>query len=284
MILGIDHVVILVNDLTQAIDDYTALGFTVTPGGEHADGSTHNALIVFADGSYLELLAFQRPTPEHHWWRHVEIGEGLIDWALLPDAISEDIEAARDAGVPFTGPIPGGRLRPDGQQIAWEMGFPQMQGLPFLCGDITPRALRVPDGAARKHANGAVGIATITIAVNDIHASLPACRALLNVRMRGESGVTHAAPPPGFIVPEAGAQIALLPIGTATIMLAEPRRLEPPAEPALPPGEIQTLHHQLITRGDGPYALTLRISSQQSKTPAFDPSLTHGVRLDAVQG
>jgi catechol 2,3-dioxygenase-like lactoylglutathione lyase family enzyme len=177
MILGIDHVVILVNDLTQAIDDYTALGFTVTPGGEHADGSTHNALIVFADGSYLELLAFQRPTPEHHWWRHVEIGEGLIDWALLPDAISEDIEAARDAGVPFTGPIPGGRLRPDGQQIAWEMGFPQMQGLPFLCGDITPRALRVPDGAARKHANGAVGIATITIAVNDIHASLPACPA-----------------------------------------------------------------------------------------------------------
>ncbi|PMP81392.1 MAG: VOC family protein, partial [Roseiflexus castenholzii] len=60
MITCIDHIVILVRDLLAAIDDYTALGFTVTPGGVHADGATHNALVAFVDGGYLELIAFRR--------------------------------------------------------------------------------------------------------------------------------------------------------------------------------------------------------------------------------
>ncbi len=65
MIKGIDHVVILVKDLAQATADYTELGFTVVPGGEHSDGASHNALIAFADGSYIELFAFKREAPEH---------------------------------------------------------------------------------------------------------------------------------------------------------------------------------------------------------------------------
>ena len=52
MIRAIDHIVILVNDLQAAIDDYAALGFSVAPGGTHADGATHNALIIFADDTY----------------------------------------------------------------------------------------------------------------------------------------------------------------------------------------------------------------------------------------
>ena len=59
MISAIDHIVILVHDLEAAVRDYTALGFTVVPGGEHADGRSRNALIAFADGSYLELIAFK---------------------------------------------------------------------------------------------------------------------------------------------------------------------------------------------------------------------------------
>jgi len=45
----LDHVVILVNDLAAAIEDYAALGFAVTPGGEHERLQTHNALIAFAE-------------------------------------------------------------------------------------------------------------------------------------------------------------------------------------------------------------------------------------------
>jgi catechol 2,3-dioxygenase-like lactoylglutathione lyase family enzyme len=47
----LDHLVILVRDLDQAVREYDVLGFTVTPGGEHTDGLTRNALIPFRDGS-----------------------------------------------------------------------------------------------------------------------------------------------------------------------------------------------------------------------------------------
>jgi hypothetical protein len=33
--------------------------------------------------------------------------------------------------------------------------------LPFWCGDVTPRSLRVPEGAHRQHANGVQGIALV---------------------------------------------------------------------------------------------------------------------------
>jgi catechol 2,3-dioxygenase-like lactoylglutathione lyase family enzyme len=281
MILGIDHIVILVHDLAAATRDYEALGFTVIPGGDHADGASHNALIVFSDGTYLELLAFKREVPEHRWWRFVAGGEGLIDWALLPDAIADDIAAARSYGIEFDGPIAGGRLRPDGQEIAWEMGNPRTPGLPFLCADITPRSLRVPDGAARSHATGITGIAGITIAVHDIQRSLDAYRALLTVGMQSQSEPLHATPPSGFVTPEPGARTAILPAGPATITLAQPTRNEAvrAESDALLAGQgLLSLQQHLEQRGEGPYALTLR--GTPGKTFEADPAHTHGVRLE----
>ena len=49
MLRGIDHIVILVDDLDQAIQSYTEAGFTVIPGGEHTGGATHNALVAFRE-------------------------------------------------------------------------------------------------------------------------------------------------------------------------------------------------------------------------------------------
>eukprot|EP01041_Mallomonas_annulata_P028533 gene28533-50396_t len=46
-----------VADLDAAVADYASLGFTVLPGGEHPRGS-RNALVVLADGAYLEIIAF----------------------------------------------------------------------------------------------------------------------------------------------------------------------------------------------------------------------------------
>ena len=53
----LDHVIIAVFELDQAVADYRALGFTTIYGGRHANGATHNALVCFQDGTYLELLA-----------------------------------------------------------------------------------------------------------------------------------------------------------------------------------------------------------------------------------
>ena len=98
MTLSLDHVVIRVRDLEQTIADYNELGFTVQRGGTHADGATHNALIGFADGSYFELIAFLRDAPEHRWWdADYRVGDGLVDFALLPEARRGGCFAARAA-------------------------------------------------------------------------------------------------------------------------------------------------------------------------------------------
>ncbi len=279
MILGIDHVVILVHDLAAACEDYTNLGFTVAPGGEHTDGATHNALIVFADGSYLELLAFRGSVPAHRWWRHTAIGEGLIDWALLPSAIADDIAQAGQHGARFEGPIAGGRQRLDGQELAWEMGIPYTADLPFLCGDVTPRELRVPEGALRTHANGALGIAGITIAVSKIKTSLPRYRALLPTQSHKQSDNLQASMKHTLAVPEAGARVAVLPAGDALVMLAQPGSSVPIEVEPTEGEESGSLGQHLATRGDGPYALTLRVESGSTTGP-LDTTLTHGARLD----
>jgi hypothetical protein len=94
----IDHVVIVVRDLAQATADYSAAGFTVTPGGEHAEGTTHNALIPFADGSYLELITFKEPErpSAHQWWPRVAQGEGIVHYAL---PLGTGFEAEQDAHI-----------------------------------------------------------------------------------------------------------------------------------------------------------------------------------------
>src|SRR5260370_21307777 len=121
MILGLDHSVIVVRDLASAMRDYTALGFTVTPGGTHADGLTHNALIPFADGSYFELLAFTDPgqATDHPWWHRLAEGEGLEDYALASDDLASDVAACRPRAPALGAPVEGGRQRPDGRTRRW---------------------------------------------------------------------------------------------------------------------------------------------------------------------
>jgi catechol 2,3-dioxygenase-like lactoylglutathione lyase family enzyme len=258
MIRGIDHVVILVNDLAAAIADYTALGFTVTPGGEHTGGATHNALVIFADDSYLELIAFKRPAPEHHWYRQAAIGEGIIDFALLPTLIEADLAAARERGLAIEGPIDGGRLRPDGQQVAWQTGRASTPDLPFLCGDVTPRALRVPDGAVRTHTNGVSGIAGLTVVVADLGASVSRYRALLGVAEREASPAAEIEP----------ARQVTFALGATALTLAAPE-----------PGATTPLAERLSVVGEGPFSLTLR-GAQHSG--ALDRTLAHRARIALV--
>lgn len=196
--LAIDHIVIRVNDLDKAIEDYTALGFTVVRGGEHPGLGSRNALIAFQDDTYLELIAFAaRPDVKPRSERARELAaagksplecrfltwessaEGLADFALVPANIDEVLKAARDAGLNIQGPVPGSRQRPDGQKVAWNLGLPDGLDVPFLCADVTPRELRLPAGEARKHKNGAIGIGNVALSVADLAASSERYRKLL---------------------------------------------------------------------------------------------------------
>jgi hypothetical protein len=147
--------------------DHRRRGFTVTPGGEHSDGATHNALITFADGSYLEIVAFRDldRAPTHRWWKIAADGGGLADFALLSDDLAADSAAL--AELVKTPPKDGGRIRPDGVELKWRTAVLKAP-LPFVIEDLTARELRVPGGAATEHANGATGIAAVTIGAVDV--------------------------------------------------------------------------------------------------------------------
>lgn len=174
MIRGIDHLVVAVPELEKAANAYRELGFTVVPGGRHPVG-THNALIAFADGSYLELIAFYRDNPQHRWWDAFQAGGGLVDYCLQTDDLLADTRALRAAGVDIADPTPQSRERPDGVELRWTFSLARgrHRGVaPFLIKDETPREERVPREIA--HANQVTGIAVLRIATTS--AELPAVR------------------------------------------------------------------------------------------------------------
>jgi hypothetical protein len=168
----LDHLVILAHDLEEATEDYGRLGFRVTPGGEHADGLTRNALVPFRDGTYLELVAFIRPEDggDNVWgWRGFLPGGGLVDYCAASDGLREDLERLRGLGFEVDDFGGGGRRLPDGQEIRWRSAGIRQEGrvLPFLIEDLTPRERRVPGGPAADHPNGATGISRLEVSTPD---------------------------------------------------------------------------------------------------------------------
>jgi catechol 2,3-dioxygenase-like lactoylglutathione lyase family enzyme len=158
----LDHVVVSVRDLDTAMRDYAALGFHVLTGGVHAAGTTHNALICFADGSYIELLAptGEPPRPAAVDFSPMLGGEGLAGWALLCDDIASTAQTMRAQGKAVGAIIDGERLRPDGVRLVWKLALIDGGFRPFLIQDVTPRSLRVPgDEQSITQANGVLGMA-----------------------------------------------------------------------------------------------------------------------------
>jgi hypothetical protein len=194
MLKMIDHIVVIARDVADASANYTRAGFTVTPGGEHTSGATHNALVCFGDGTYFELIAFKEPDQpqDHRWWERLQRGEGLIDYALLSDALDADAARVRQAGLEVRGPGDGGRLRPDGKRLVWRSFMLGAgaggTGLPFVIEDVTPRELRVPGGAATKHANGATRVAGLTVLVADATAAASELTTLLGAEGQPVTG------------------------------------------------------------------------------------------------
>ncbi len=171
MFRGIDHIVIAVRDLDAAIQHYTDAGFTVVRGGRHNIG-THNALIAFADGAYIELIAFLNPVPGHPWHAALEKGGGIVDFCMQTDDLAADVELLRRAGATMGDPSPMTRERPDGYRVSWVLSIPAPPftgQVPFLIKDETPRDERVPHD--RAHRNQAAGIESVTVAVEDVGAA-----------------------------------------------------------------------------------------------------------------
>jgi catechol 2,3-dioxygenase-like lactoylglutathione lyase family enzyme len=257
MSLALDHIVIAVSDLDATRADYAALGFNPIQGGEHANGITHNVLVILEDGSYLELIAWKRPDSGNRWSDlfHGD-GEGLVDHALLPDDIARVVAGAQARGLDIEAPVDGGRHRPDGERLEWKTARSPRPDVPFLCGDVTPRRLRVQEDAEiRRQPNGVTGVAEVTVAVRDAEASAQRYAALLG----------QDAPPPVEEGEALGtpAMIARLALANGTaIRLAAP----------LGDGPLTDL---LGRRGEGPVAVLFRGGPKRE----LDLARTHGARM-----
>ena len=168
----LDHIVILLphKDVAEP-PKWLTDHFTITPGGVHAGGQTENKLIIFRDGSYIELIAFVNDDPKHrtgHRWGDKKFG--IIDFALSSQedadesyALLKDRLAKAEVGVKYEQPEAGGRTRDDGQVLKWKVTVPAKPTLrgeaPFFCHDITPRDLRVPfSEKSTSHPSGAYGV------------------------------------------------------------------------------------------------------------------------------
>jgi hypothetical protein len=101
----------------------------------------------------------------------------------VPDDIERTIAEASERGLVMDGPRAGGRLRPDGTRLEWQIGTPRTPDLPFLCADVTPRELRVPGGKAWEHQNGVVGILEVRLFVEDLEASTERYGALVGIEV-----------------------------------------------------------------------------------------------------
>ena len=268
--LGLDHVVIFVDDFQRASEDYAALGFEVVPGGVHAGGLTHNALIPFADSTYLELLAptkrwkvaafrlpglrrlsrvvFRSSPSLRRVVRRVHAGEGLVDFAMACSPLAAAVEVLGDSQH-VEGPIPGGRTRPDGEQVAWQVAFPDAPVLPFLIEDTTPRALRVPP--AKTHSCGATGIHAVSIATGSFDRTVALYKTLL-----GREPFETVAPIPRSLAVE-------FRLGATLLRVLAPMGANP------------VLRTHLARRGEGLYNLILRADRSSN----LDPARAHGAQI-----
>ncbi|MFT5572505.1 MAG: hypothetical protein ACI9FR_001428 [Cryomorphaceae bacterium] len=174
-----DHIVILVPCLKVACKQFSELGFKVTLGGSH--GVTHNAMIIFADKTYIELITYKNPlarllisavgffsklpnsagsTPKvkQRFFKWFSKEFGPVDWCLRVEDMLQTLATLADQEVDVFQSQAFHRIRPDGVKVEWHLGGFDDFDLPFLLYDETPYRARVPYDASLKHANGAIGI------------------------------------------------------------------------------------------------------------------------------
>ena len=187
-IMQLDHVVIFVPRLAQAISQFSALGFDVLEGGQHE--STENALIVFEDQTYIELLALKpglkktiirfaaalgiinavaQGQKDLRWRLLRWVGQdyGSIDWCLRVQDIDAVLANWSSANIPSLGSQPFSRKRLDGSLAEWRLGSPKDLDLPFLLSDLSDRELRVPP-PIKPHPNGALGIQKLYVSTKNL--------------------------------------------------------------------------------------------------------------------
>ena len=255
----LDHVVILVDDLECAVKDYRLLGFTVTPPQTVESSGVKRSCIFFADTSrtHLELISPR---------------SGLATGAFT------GLSTGAFYGLRFGFT----RLRRDAlarrtltRATRWKVGAETGDSSPIrtnvLDGIWFRRRYHPKDGASAtgaalpqsrsahrglsQHANGAAGIATVTVAVKSLEREVASYSARLGTQPFHWLGS-----------PLLGVRTASFALGNTTFKLAQPT------------GE-GAVNDYLKAHGEGPCALSFQTTT---RTRRLDDARTHGLRLELV--
>ncbi|MEH6526257.1 MAG: VOC family protein [Sneathiella sp.] len=172
-IVGIDHSLIGVNDLEQAKSHFRSLGFTITSRGAHIGWGTANYCIMF-DNDYIELLGIINSDIETNGLdvALAERGEGLLGLALASDdpeqthasMVSADLNPSELLQLKRKLELPDGDVVPEFKLIRLQPAGLSEKQL-FICHHLTPNLIRNDQWV--RHANGATGIASIVVVVDD---------------------------------------------------------------------------------------------------------------------
>lgn len=245
---GINHLVLAAHDLAALCDAWAALGFTLTPRGQHPFGTGNS--VIQLHGSYLELLAVTIPQDV------VEHGEGEFSFSafnrdflrrhegfsmLVFDTrdAHADIAAWSEAGLQTYAPFEFGRMAklPGGEDIhvGFSLAFVSNPAAPwfghFACQHFSPDYFAQP--RYQTHPNTARSIHDVWISGDG---SLG-----LAEHMKSVMGAPGRSEPPGRIVFDTP---------TGTVVLATPRAFE--AAFGVPPPHMD----------DGPHLAGLTIACE----------------------
>ncbi|KAL4999327.1 hypothetical protein BDV10DRAFT_165203 [Aspergillus recurvatus] len=186
----IDHLLLQFSqEQFDPIPTWISDNFTVIDGGVHTGGLSRNKLIVFKDGTYLELYNWITKPDD---WRKRLPGDFALT-ALDPISAEASRERIVNAlackpgdgkiGVTYLPPQEGGRKSTEGFDVHWKIVKAEYtQGestprdefyprgrtdAPFFCHDLTPRKRRVTFDlrSVTQHPSGATGIDRIEILV-----------------------------------------------------------------------------------------------------------------------
>jgi catechol 2,3-dioxygenase-like lactoylglutathione lyase family enzyme len=222
MIGRFDHAVIAVRDLAEAMRRYAALGFAVSPGGRHTGRGTENAIIRFGL-DYLELIAvYDEAELAGRGLNGQALAQflakqegGLVGYALATDDIAQDAERFQQTGLVAEGPFAMERLRPDGRRLSWRLLVPESvpwrRPWPFLIAWDAPDAERLTWEAPGVHANGATGVAGVSVALYDLAQGIDLYQRQLGLTLEQQDVVAHLA-----------ARRARFRLGASTIDLLSP--------------------------------------------------------------
>lgn len=116
----IDHIILGVNDLQKAIEQFKALtGVEPVFGGIHPGRFSQNALVALDDNVYIEILAPQPGADSIPDFIQPLDSLTAIGWAVCTRDRLKTREKLRAIGLGCSEDRPGSRARPDGQMLAW---------------------------------------------------------------------------------------------------------------------------------------------------------------------